>query len=138
MVDKLIVYTDGASRGNPGVSGIGYILVNAASGGVLQERAEAIGTGTNNEAEYKALIAALHACLDYAPKELACYSDSELLTRQINGQYRVRKAHLQPLLDEVRSLQARFLRVSHQHVPREHPMIVRVDAAVNRALDRRP
>ncbi|HVL86460.1 MAG TPA: ribonuclease HI family protein [Candidatus Thermoplasmatota archaeon] len=136
MVAKLLCYTDGASRGNPGAAGIGFLLVNAESGGVLAEEARSIGVATNNEAEYRALVAALEAALAYAPREVAHYSDSELLVRQLNGQYRLRAENLRPLLARVEEARTRFERVSHAHVPRTHPMIARVDAAVNRALDR--
>lgn len=135
-LEKIVAYTDGASRGNPGAAGIGYLLVNPASGGVLAEEARAIGTATNNEAEYRALVAALEAALAYAPREVAHYSDSELLVRQLTGQYKLKAENLRPLLGRIEEIKKGFERVSHVHVRREHPMIVRVDAAINRALDR--
>ena len=96
MPDKIIAYTDGASRGNPGPAAAGFIL-NNPEGNQLQAKAFFLGKTTNNVAEYTALIKALEAARETGAKELAVFSDSELLVRQINGKYKVKSEHIRPL-----------------------------------------
>jgi len=108
------LYCDGASRGNPGPAGAGYVLYD-----VKDERRAAegryLGVATNNVAEYQALILGLHKALELGVKNLAVFSDSELLVRQLNGSYQVKKPHLLPLWNEARkALQKfRFHAISH-------------------------
>ncbi|MGA2623939.1 MAG: ribonuclease HI family protein [Bacteroidota bacterium] len=96
-------YTDGASRGNPGESGIGILLKDDA-GNVLYSGSDYIGKATNNKAEYRALIACLNKAKETGCKKLVVHSDSELMVRQIQGTYKVRNKDLRQFVDEVRRL----------------------------------
>ncbi|NLC37644.1 MAG: ribonuclease HI family protein [Clostridia bacterium] len=115
---KLVLYTDGASRGNPGPAGIGALLYDA-KGRLVAEISEYLGEATNNVAEYTALIKALNKALELGAEEVQIYTDSELLTRQINGSYRVKSEGLKPLFLEVMALKRRFAAFSINHVSRE-------------------
>lgn len=106
---KVRVRTDGASRGNPGPSGIGVVIERATDGVVVAEIAEYLGSTTNNVAEYRALIAGLRRALELGATAVEVVSDSELMVRQVDGVYKVRSEHLQPLLREVHALRRRFL-----------------------------
>jgi ribonuclease HI len=99
----VLAYTDGASRGNPGKSGIGVILKNE-EGSVLRSTRAAIGEATNNIAEYRALIVCLTLARGLGCTKLLVHSDSELMVRQLSGRYRVKDKKLQELYKEVRSL----------------------------------
>ncbi len=129
----LHLYTDGGSRGNPGEAAVGCVLVDPVSGKVLKEYKEAIGIHTNNVAEYKALIIGLELARNYHPNRLVCHLDSELIVRQLSGEYRVKMPTLQPLVDEIQELLQEFKEVSFRHVPREENM--RADKLVNEALN---
>lgn len=135
MPDRLIVYTDGGARGNPGPAALGVVLCDA-EGRVLDERAEYLGEGTNNEAEYRAVLRGLDLARGRGALEVEVVSDSQLVVRQLRGEYRVRHPRLRPLHDAARRLEPAFRRVRYRHVPRDHPMTRRADALVNAALDR--
>ena len=138
-MDKLIMYTDGGSRGNPGPSAIGIVFVDARTGETLKKYGERIGKGTNNEAEYKAVIFALKKAKALYGKEKAkameveVRADSELLVRQLEGKYKLSTKHIQELFIEVWNVKLDFGKVTFVHVPREENK--RADAEVNRALD---
>lgn len=117
-MSKYIVYTDGASKGNPGDAGIGAII-STEDGVVVREISEYIGKTTNNVAEYKALIRGLQECLDLGATAVEISTDSELLARQISGVYKVKSENLKPLYAEVMSVLRRFKSVSISHVMRE-------------------
>jgi ribonuclease HI len=127
-------YTDGASRGNPGPAAGAYILVDG-EGKVFEERGWFLGTRTNNEAEYEALIAGLAAAAGHGCRVLSVCSDSELVIRQMQGTYRVRAPGLLPYHARARDMLSRLERVSFRSVPREDPMIRRADLLCNQALD---
>ncbi len=129
----LHLFTDGGSRGNPGQAAIGCVLVDPARGVTLEEYGEAIGVETNNVAEYKALIAGLKIALRYQPNRLLCQMDSELIVKQLSGEYKVRMPTLQPFVDEIRELTLQFPDVVFRHIPRADNW--RADALVNKALD---
>jgi ribonuclease HI len=129
----LHLFTDGGSRGNPGQAAIGCVLEDPIAGKVLREYREHIGVETNNVAEYRALIEGLKIALQYRPNRLICHMDSELVVRQINGQYQVRMPTLQPLVEEVQELAAQLGSVSFVHIPRADNH--RADALVNTELD---
>ena len=129
----LHLFTDGGSRGNPGEAGIGCVLKDPESGKVLQEYKEAIGIQTNNVAEYKALIRGLELAQRFHPNRLICYLDSELIVKQLSGEYRVKMPSLQPLFEEIQTLSDNFKEVSFCHVPREKN--AHADRLVNAALD---
>ncbi len=132
---KLVIATDGASRGNPGRASIGYAITRQ-NGTVLAEHGEVIGRATNNEAEYRAAIAALERASELTNGPVEHLSDSQLMVRQLNGRYRVKQPHLRKLFDQVLELDKAFEHVTHRHVPREHKLIARVDGLANEALDR--
>jgi ribonuclease HI len=102
---------------------------------VIEEDAIPLGQKTNNEAEYQALIAGLSAAARHGGTQVAVFSDSELVMRQMTGRYRVSSPRLQPLYREASLLASRFRRVTYTSVPREHPMIVRADHLCNETLD---
>lgn len=140
-MNKLVIYTDGGSRGNPGPSAIGIVFADAATGAVLHEYGERVADGTNNEAEYKAVIFALKKAKQLWGKDavkqmdVEVRADSELLVRQLTGVYKLSTKHIQELFIEVWNLKTEFGKVSFVHVPREEN--TRADAMVNRALDSR-
>lgn len=127
------LHTDGAARGNPGPAGIGIVLVRP-DGEVADELARFIGHATNNVAEYTALITGLERALQFGVFDLDVYSDSELLVRQLNGEYKVKNIGLKPLHERARQLAAQFRRVRYFHVPREQNR--RADELANEGIDR--
>jgi ribonuclease HI len=129
----LHLFTDGGSRGNPGQSAIACVLEDPLRGTVLKEYAARIGIETNNVAEYRALIEGLKLAEQYHPNRLICHLDSELVVRQLNGQYQVKVQSLKAFVDEIKVLTHRFADVVFVHIPREDNH--RADALVNRALD---
>ena len=126
------VHTDGGSRGNPGPAAAGIVVAAADDGTVLRQEGIFLGKATNNVAEYRALLAGLSAAGRLGADEVDVYSDSELLVRQMNGQYRVRNAGLLPLFAEARELAEQFGRCAIHHVRREKNF--HADALVNQAL----
>lgn len=132
----LHLFTDGGSRGNPGEAAIGCLLEDPARGVVLKEHAERIGVETNNVAEYRALIKGLEIAQSFAPNRLVCHLDSELIVKQVNGEYRVKMETLQPLFDEIKRLSMEFPDIIFKHIPRSDNF--RADALVNKALDEHP
>jgi ribonuclease HI len=134
MMDEARCYTDGASRGNPGPAAGAYILVDR-DGKVIEERGWFLGTRTNNEAEYEALIAGLAAAAGHGYRMLAVYSDSELVIRQMQGTYRVKARRLLPYHARARDVLTLFTRVSFRSVPRKDPLIQRADLLCNQVLD---
>ncbi len=129
---RLLLFTDGASRGNPGPSGAG-VVIEDAEGHLLEELSEYLGRGTNNEAEYRALILGLTRAAELGATEVEIRTDSELMARQISGVYRVKHPGLKPLFEEVGILLARFRRQSVTHLPREQNS--QADKLANRAID---
>ena len=129
---KAKLYTDGGSRGNPGPAAYGYVL-EAEDGTVLAAHGKRIGVATNNVAEYSALIAGLEKALELAVPEVEVISDSELLVKQMQGEYRVKNDALRELFAEASRLADRLAKVSYRAVRREHNE--RSDRLVNEALD---
>lgn len=115
----LLLYVDGACSGNPGPCGSAAILKDAADGTVVLSRCRAFGPGTNNEAEYQAVILGLELAATLKPDRLTIRSDSELMVRQIAGHYRVKAENLKPLHTLVMRLLAPLKRVEIEHIPRE-------------------
>lgn len=116
MRKHLVIYVDGACRGNPGPAGIGvYILENEKP---VKELSRPIGPATNNIAEYSALIAALEEASRMRAGTLDIFTDSELMYKQLIGQYKIKDLKLKPLFDQARRLAARFDDVRLQHVLR--------------------
>jgi ribonuclease HI len=129
---KARLFTDGGARGNPGPAASAYVL-EAEDGTVLDARGEAIGVATNNVAEYRALIAGLARASELAVTELEVVSDSELLVKQMTGEYRVKNAALRELSLEAARLARQLGRVRYSAVRREHNELA--DRLVNEALD---
>lgn len=132
--EKLIVYTDGASRGNPGPAGFGIVICDE-SGKIVKKYGEFIGNATNNIAEYRALIKALELASSFPVSEIKCFSDSELMVRQLNGEYRVKNEKLGELFLQVREKEKRFEKINYFHMPREEDLIKRADKLANLAID---
>jgi ribonuclease HI len=129
---KAKLSTDGGARGNPGPAAYGYVL-EAEDGTVLDARGETIGVATNNVAEYRALIAGLEKAVELSIDELEVVSDSELLVKQMQGEYRVKNEALRELNDEASFLEKKLGRVRYKAVRREHNELA--DKLVNDALD---
>ena len=128
---EVVVCFDGASRGNPGRAAIGVVVLE--DGVPIREIAETIGETTNNVAEYRALLRGLQEAAALGARAVRICSDSELVVRQLAGQYRVRSAALAPLHREALLRMRQFDRVAVVHVPRTHNR--GADALANRALD---
>jgi ribonuclease HI len=126
------VFTDGASRGNPGQAGAGWVILSA-SGETIKEGYVYLGRRTNNEAEYEAVIHALNDAESLGARTVALRTDSQLLVRQINGQYRVKSARLEHLHRAAREVIQRFRRFEANHIPREENGDA--DALANKAID---
>ncbi len=135
---KITIYTDGGSRGNPGPSAIGVVFCNE-KGDVIKEYAEKLGEATNNEAEYQAVIFALKKFKALFGKKMAESSeievraDSELLVKQLNGQYKILEPNIQNLFLTAWNLKLDFKKVKFRRIPRENNK--RADKLVNQALD---
>jgi ribonuclease HI len=130
---KAKLFTDGGSRGNPGPAAYAFVL-EAEDGTVLDARGEAIGVATNNVAEYAALVAGLERAVDLGVDELEVVSDSELLVKQMRGEYRVKNRTLQDLFLDASRLARTLRKVTYTAVRREHNELA--DSLVNEALDR--
>jgi ribonuclease HI len=130
---RAVIAVDGGSRGNPGPAGCGIVL--QVDGGSREEHALFLGETTNNVAEYAALLAALRRALELGVVDVVVRSDSELLVRQIDGSYRVRAPHLQPLWRQARALLARFGHAEVVAVRREAN--AEADRLANQAMDTR-
>ena len=128
----IIVYADGACRGNPGPMAIGA-SIQTAEGVELSTVSALLGQGTNNVAEYPGLLAALAWALEQGLRNLHIRSDSELLVRQLKGEYRVKNPGLQPLFQEARERVARIGKVTFEHVRREFNK--EADRLANLAMD---
>jgi tRNA-Thr(GGU) m(6)t(6)A37 methyltransferase TsaA len=133
MGKKAILYTDGASRGNPGNAALAYLI--AEDGRIIQEHGERIGRATNNEAEYRALIAGLNAAATLGLHDVSVISDSELMVRQMRGIYAVRSERLLPLFKKANEAKNMFEHINFTSVPRENSFIQKVDQLANDALD---
>jgi ribonuclease HI len=132
--ERLRVYSDGAARGNPGLSGAGAVLVEP-SGQVVDRLGKFLGVQTNNYAEYMGLLIGLRRAKDLGVREIEVFADSELMIRQLGGRYQVKSATLRPLYEEAVRLLNDFSRVKLVHVPRE--MNKAADEMSNRAIDER-
>jgi ribonuclease HI len=131
MFKTLTTFTDGGARGNPGPAGIGMVIKHGAE--VIEAFGRYIGETTNNQAEYKALIAVLERVFELGAEEVHCMLDSELVVKQMRHEYKVRDAGLQSLFLRAWNLVTGFKRVTFTHVPREENSLA--DAEVNAAID---
>jgi ribonuclease HI len=133
---KLIIYTDGASRGNPGLASYGFTISNE-DGGLVYEEGKYIGVTTNNVAEYQAVLSALEYVKESVPRvsEIAFFADSRLVVEQLSGRFKIKSLHLLELIKQIRRLQETFPKVTYTHVFREKNTAA--DALANKALDQR-
>lgn len=129
---KIIAYTDGASRGNPGPAAAGFILTETG-GTQLQAKALFLGRTTNNVAEYTAVVKALETAKQIGTKQIKLFSDSELLVKQINGQYKVKSEQIRPLFQKTIELLEKFEGWKVQHITRDKNQ--QADSLVNKALN---
>jgi len=129
---KAKLFTDGGARGNPGPAAYGYVLEDDA-GAILDKRGEAIGHATNNVAEYRGLIAGLERAVELGVDDLTVVSDSELMVKQMRGEYRVKNEALQDLSLRASRLARQLGRVEYTNVRRAENELA--DALVNAALD---
>ncbi len=132
--DAAVLFTDGASRGNPGEAGAGAVLTGPDGREIASGRWY-LGRVTNNAAEYLALIHGLEEAAARGIKRLEVRMDSELVVRQLNGRYRVKDAGLKKLFSQVQELRQRFSRITFTHVRREQNR--RADRLANEAIDRK-
>jgi ribonuclease HI len=129
---KARLHTDGGSRGNPGPAAYGFVL-ETEDGTVLAAEGAVIGIATNNVAEYSGLIAGLRRAVELAVPEVEVVSDSELMVKQLRGEYRVKNEALRELFAEATRLARQLSRVEYRHVRRAHNELA--DRLVNEALD---
>jgi ribonuclease HI len=132
-IDKVILYTDGASRGNPGPASIGAVLKDT-KGNLLARISQSIGSTTNNQAEYRAVIAALKKAINLGASEVELRADSELVIKQINGKYRVKNVAIRPLYQEVVKLIGSLHSFKAVSIPRAQNS--EADSLANKALDK--
>lgn len=131
MSGKATIYIDGASRNNPGPASIGVVIQQGEN--TVSEFGKYIGETTNNVAEYTACIEALKKAHRLGIVMIEMYSDSQLLVRQILGEYRVKEPHLQKLMSTLQEEKNKFVKFTIKHIPREKN--VRADELANQALD---
>lgn len=131
--EKLTIYADGGARGNPGPAGIGAVILGE-KGKAVAKISKYIGETTNNQAEYKALIAALTKAKELGACELEVFLDSELVVKQLNREYRVKDKDLAPLFVRVYNISLGFKKIVFKHIKREKNELA--DKLVNLALDK--
>ena len=130
-IKRVVIFTDGAADPNPGPAAIGATIKDER-GRLIDSISQGIGWATNNQAEYRAIIAALEKAVSLGAKHVEVNSDSELVVKQINGKYRVKKAALKPLYQEVKKLQSLLECFTITYIPREQN--IEADNLANTAL----
>lgn len=130
---KYILYSDGGSRGNPGPSAAGFVLVDSESGQLIEEGGVYLGITTNNQAEYHGLSLGIERALEKGILSLECRLDSQLVVNQINGSYHIKNQELWPIYERVKSYIPQFEHIIFVYIPREYNQ--RADSVVNRLLD---
>jgi len=129
---RVLVWSDGAARGNPGPAGAGAVITDP-EGRVLERYGRFLGKQTNNYAEYQGLLLGLQKAMELGAREVGVRADSQLLIRQLEGKYRVRNAGLKPLHEQALKLLRSFEKFDLRHVPREENF--NADEMSNRAID---
>ncbi|MDH5483164.1 MAG: ribonuclease HI family protein [Candidatus Bathyarchaeota archaeon] len=132
---RLRIYSDGASRGNPGIAAIAFMIMTE-DGKLLKKYSKYVGIRTNNQAEYEALISALESASTLTDHEVTCYIDSEIVAKHLNGEYQVRNPRLKASWLKVQELKQKFQRITFKSVPRTDIYIEQADRLANQALDR--
>ena len=130
---RLTIYVDGASRGNPGPAAVG-VVIKDEKGATILKVSSSIGRATNNQAEYSALIVALQEARKLGADQVYINTDSQLMSEQINGNYKVRNAHIRPLFEKAMQLLTAFQYYSIDHIPRY--LNSEADALANEALNK--
>lgn len=133
-INKAVIYTDGAARGNPGPGAIGVVIKDEA-GAIAAKISQRLGVTTNNQAEYQAIIAGLEKAVGLGVKSADVKSDSELVVNQINGRYKIKNTGLRPLYQKVVQLTGQLESFSISYIPREQNKAA--DDLANQALDKR-
>ena len=129
---EVVIYTDGASRGNPGPASYGFVI-QSPDGKILHEQGKRLGHQTNNYAEYMALIEALKVCVHGGVQTVTVRADSQLMIRQLAGIYKVKSDVIIPLFKEARELLKKISKAHYEHIPREENK--EADRLANEALD---
>ena len=129
-----MIFSDGGARGNPGPAAIALLIISE-NNQVLRAKSRYIGSRTNNQAEYEALIAALESAVALGAEEVTCHLDSELVTKQLRGEYAVKNPELRKLWNRVQELTKQLGKVDFINVPRTNSHIQKADKLVNETLD---
>lgn len=130
----LTIYSDGGSRGNPGKSA--YAIVVTKDDRIIFEKSEFLGINTNNYAEYRGLIAGISKALELKEDEVEFIMDSQLVIRQMNGEYKVKSDNIKKLHEDAKALSSLIPKVKFTHVLRENEFVSRADALLNAEMDR--
>lgn len=134
MPQRLHIFSDGGARGNPGPAAIAFLAL-AENGELLKADSRFIGIHTNNQAEYEALIMALEFAATVKAEELVCHLDSELVVKQLNGEFSIKNPALKKLNAKVQELKKRIKKIAFKNVPRTNIQIQKADELVNKTLD---
>ena len=134
MNKQLMIFSDGGARGNPGPAAIAFLILSENCQ-LLQTSTSYIGLHTNNQAEYQALIAALESAITLSAEEVTCHLDSELVTKQLTGEYTVKNTDLRQKWKKVQELKKHFKQITFINVPRTNSQIQQADKLVNQTLD---
>lgn len=133
---KLIIFTDGASRGNPGKASYGFVILSESEK-IIYKEGKAIGIATNNVAEYKAVLSSFAYVRDRIKKpsklDIQVYTDSQLVANQLSGKYKIKNIVLGEIINKIKEIERRFLSVKYEHVYREENKLA--DKMANQALD---
>ena len=130
---RLTVYSDGGSRGNPGHSA--YAIVVTQDGRILHEHSEYLGINTNNYAEYRGLIAGIIKAIELGADDVEFVMDSELVIKQMNGEYKVKSPNIMELYRDAKALSSQIPKVRFTHVRRSNEFVSRADALLNHQMD---
>ncbi|MDR2719459.1 MAG: ribonuclease HI family protein [Nitrososphaerota archaeon] len=133
MVKRLTLYSDGGARGNPGLAAAAFLAIESSE--IIKTDARFLGIRTNNQAEYEALTMGLEYALNSGAEEVICYLDSELVGRQMKGEYKIKNAELQKLYLKAHAIRVRFKKIEFYNVTRNNHFIQKADALVNKTLD---
>jgi len=130
--NKLIIYSDGGARGNPGPAGIGVVIYDESKK-IVSEISEYLGVATNNQAEYKACLAGIKKASELGAEEIDFFLDSELVVKQLNLEYKVKNKDLAPLFVQIFNETLKYKKVTFTHIRREYNKVA--DALANKAMD---
>jgi ribonuclease HI len=133
MTKRLVLYSDGGSRGNPGPAASAFVALENTE--IIKTDSRFLGIRTNNQAEYEALIMALEYALNSGAEEIICYLDSELVGRQMKGEYSVKNLEMRRLYLKAHAIRVKFRKAEFYNVLRTNSYIQKADALVNKTLD---